>query len=85
MVKRHIWELCPESEALSLPSPLKASGVKVNIIALGDVGATLLLGLKLLGDVYKRQVLPSSTLPILLMTPVAKRAASRKVVLPHPP
>ena len=49
MVKRHIWELCPESEALSLPSPLKASGFKVNIIALGDVGATLLLGLKLLG------------------------------------
>ena len=49
MVKRHIWELCPESEALSLPTPLKASGFKVNIIALGDVGATLLVGLKLLG------------------------------------
>ena len=49
MVKRHIRELCPQAEALTLPGPLKNAGFKVNIIALGDVGATLMLGLKLLG------------------------------------
>lgn len=50
MVKRHIWELCHEFEALCpCRLPAEGSGFKVNIIALGDVGATLLLGLKLLG------------------------------------
>ncbi len=50
--------IMPESEVLSLPTPLKASGFKVNIIALGDVGATLLLGLKLLGkpDKFYRHI-----------------------------
>ncbi len=53
---RRIWELCPGADRLVLPpgSPfedmgLKRPGYSVNIIALGDVGATLLSGLRLLG------------------------------------
>lgn len=49
MTKKYIHELCQSSEALVLPRSLKNNGYSVNIIALGDVGATLLLGLKLLG------------------------------------
>ncbi len=49
MIKKHIHELCPFADSLNLPLPLKKKGYSVNIIALGDVGATLLLGLKLLG------------------------------------
>ena len=47
--RNYIHELCPEADSLKLPFPLKKSGMRVNIAALGDVGATLLLGLKLLG------------------------------------
>ncbi|MBQ4650690.1 MAG: lactate dehydrogenase [Firmicutes bacterium] len=48
-IKRSISELCPGRDALALAGPLKKSGYKVNILALGDVGATLLLGLKTQG------------------------------------
>lgn len=47
--KRSIWELAPGADELKLPSPLKSKGFRVNILALGDVGATLLMGLKILG------------------------------------
>ncbi len=46
---RSLRELCPEAVPLKLPKPLKAKGNRVHILALGDVGATLLLGLKILG------------------------------------
>ena len=49
MKTRSIRELCLESDKLELGTPLKKSGYKVNLLALGDVGATLLLGLKTLG------------------------------------
>lgn len=42
-------DLCREADSLRLPRPLPAAGLRVNILALGDVGATLLLGLRLLG------------------------------------
>ena len=45
----YIHQLCPEADSLKLPLPLKKKGLRVNIAALGDVGSTLLLGLKLLG------------------------------------
>ena len=48
--KRRIAELCPDAESLTIPQPLKEGGFKVNIAALGDVGATLLLGLRLMGE-----------------------------------
>lgn len=47
--RRSVFELAPETEKLELPKPLKDGGYRVNIAALGDVGATLLLGMKLLG------------------------------------
>lgn len=49
--KRSIKELAPDAVQLKLAKepPLKTGGFKVNILALGDVGATLLLGLKVLG------------------------------------
>ncbi|MBQ9961602.1 MAG: lactate dehydrogenase [Firmicutes bacterium] len=49
MKMRSIRELCPEADRLELEVPLKKRGYKVNLLALGDVGATLLLGLKTLG------------------------------------
>ncbi|MBR5229735.1 MAG: lactate dehydrogenase [Firmicutes bacterium] len=49
-VRRSIFELAPHMEPLVLPRPLKKIGNKVNILALGDVGATLLLGLKTQGS-----------------------------------
>lgn len=49
MKTRSIKELCPDADSLKLALPLKKSGYRVNLLALGDVGATLLLGLKTLG------------------------------------
>ena len=55
MRDRSIWELAPGATELKLPAIpkhdafVKQSGLRVNILALGDVGATLLLGLKTLG------------------------------------
>ena len=49
MKMRSIRELCPEADRLELEVPLKKRGYKVNLLALGDVGATLLMGLKTLG------------------------------------
>ena len=46
---RRLGELAPGGERLSLAAPLPAGGVRVHILALGDVGASLLLGLKVLG------------------------------------
>ena len=42
-------ELVPERDQLKLAAPLKKNGFRVNLLALGDVGATLLLGLKTQG------------------------------------
>ena len=47
--KRSICELAPGADELKMPSLLKKKGFRVNILALGDVGATLLMGLKILG------------------------------------
>lgn len=47
--KRSIWELAPGADDLKLTSSLKREGLRVNILALGDVGATLLMGLKTMG------------------------------------
>ena len=47
--KRSICELAPGADELKMPSLLKRKGFRVNILALGDVGATLLMGLKILG------------------------------------
>lgn len=47
--KRSIWELCADTLPLRIKKPLAERGFKVNILALGDVGATLLLGLKTMG------------------------------------
>ena len=47
--KRSIWELAYDADKLCLTSPLKKKGMRVNILALGDVGAALLIGLKTLG------------------------------------
>ena len=53
--KRSIWELAPGADELKLAAPIKHKGLRVNIIALGDVGATLLLGLRVLGgDLVER-------------------------------
>ncbi|MCI8608885.1 MAG: lactate dehydrogenase [Firmicutes bacterium] len=49
MKRRSIFDLAPERERLELPDPLKGRNNRVHILALGDVGATLLLGLKTLG------------------------------------
>ena len=51
-IKTSLRELCPVQVPLRLISPLPQSenrGARVHILALGDVGATLLLGLKVLG------------------------------------
>lgn len=51
--RRHLWELGPELTALSLVKPLPAAEgrlARVHILALGDVGSSLLLGLKVLGS-----------------------------------
>ena len=47
--KRSIWELAPGADELKMPSLLKREGFRVNLLALGDVGATLIMGLKILG------------------------------------
>ena len=53
--KRSVFDLCPETEELKMATPLKTTeqlkekGYTLNLVALGDVGATLLLGLKLMG------------------------------------
>ena len=50
-IKRSVWELCKDAQPLSLSRPLeeRLGSIRLNLIALGDVGATLLLGLRLLG------------------------------------
>lgn len=48
--ERYLDELCSGMEKLELPAPIKKSGNTVNILALGDVGANLLMGLRLLGE-----------------------------------
>lgn len=48
-MSKRLSELFSEMEELKLPLPLKDRGNRVNLLALGDVGSTLLLGLKLLG------------------------------------
>lgn len=48
--RRHrLAELTPDGVTLSLRRPLPSCGARVHILALGDVGASLLLGLKVLG------------------------------------
>lgn len=47
--KRSIFELTENPVDLILPRPLKSRGNRVHILALGDVGANVLLGLKTLG------------------------------------
>ncbi len=47
--RRSIWELASEASDLRLAEPLRHSGLRVNLLAMGDVGATLLMGLKVLG------------------------------------
>lgn len=47
--RRSIFELVPEASQLRLAEPIKHSGIRVNLLALGDVGATLLMALKVLG------------------------------------
>lgn len=46
---KNVTELYENMEELILPKPLKETGNRVNLLALGDVGANLLLGLKLMG------------------------------------
>ena len=46
---RRLSELAPDGVSLSLRRPLPCGGARVHILALGDVGASLLLGLKVLG------------------------------------
>lgn len=50
-IKRSVWELCKDARPLRLSRPLeeRLGSIRLNLIALGDVGATLLLGLRLLG------------------------------------
>lgn len=47
--RKSVWELYGSPLPLRLAKPLPQKGFKVNILALGDVGATLLLGLKIMG------------------------------------
>lgn len=52
---RPLSQLCPGQDPLTLPALLKKDHLRVNIAALGDVGASLLLGLRLLsGDLIDR-------------------------------
>lgn len=46
---KSVFDLCPQTEELRTARPIKDSGYRINIAALGDVGATLLLGVKILG------------------------------------
>lgn len=46
---RSVEELAPGRDELKLAGPLKKTGYRVHLLALGDVGATLLLGLKTQG------------------------------------
>ena len=46
---QRLSRLCPEHDPLTLPAPRGQNHLRVNIAALGDVGAALLLGLRLLG------------------------------------
>ncbi len=46
---QRLSRLCPEHDPLTLPAPRRQNHLRVNIAALGDVGASLLLGLRLLG------------------------------------
>ena len=46
---QRLSRLCPEHDPLTLPAPRGQNHLRVNIAALGDVGASLLLGLRLLG------------------------------------
>jgi len=48
-VMRSVEELAPGRDVLKLAGPLKKTGYRVHLLALGDVGATLLLGLKTQG------------------------------------
>ena len=53
--KRYIHEMVLSQDSLSLTKPLphaEGRGARVHILALGDVGATLLLGLKVLGKSF---------------------------------
>lgn len=47
---KSIWELCPGAVTLNTAKTLADKGLNVNILAMGDVGATLLLGLKIMGS-----------------------------------
>ena len=47
--KRSIWELVQDPCPLKIPSLPTGKGARVNLLALGDVGATLLMGLKVQG------------------------------------
>ena len=46
---RSVEELAPGRDVLKLAGPLKKTGYRIHLLALGDVGATLLLGLKTQG------------------------------------
>ena len=48
-VPQRLSRLCPEHDPLTLPAPRGQNHLRVHIAALGDVGASLLLGLRLLG------------------------------------
>lgn len=43
---QRLSRLCPEHDPLTLPAPRGQNHLRVNIAALGDVGASLLLGLR---------------------------------------
>lgn len=47
--KRSVLELNPAADPLRTAVAVKEKGNRVNVLALGDVGATLLLGLKIMG------------------------------------
>ena len=49
MTPRQLSQLCLGHDSLTLPAPRKQDHLRVHIAALGDVGASLLLGLRLLG------------------------------------
>ena len=50
-MSRYITEMCPGMEPLILPRDITGEKKKnINLVALGDVGATLLTGLCLLGE-----------------------------------
>ena len=53
MTPRQLSQLCLGHDPLTLPAPRKQDHLRVHIAALGDVGASLLLGLRLLGGALK--------------------------------